>query len=90
MALSSTLSVRMRRPSAHWFRHTLNDLLRKATTGEVQRSITGHMTTDMSEHYSHVSISERQKAVDRALRIVTSAKAGDRAGDQTKENKKAG
>lgn len=35
-------------------------------------------------------LSERRNAVTLALRIVTSAKAGDRAGDQTKEKKKAG
>lgn len=73
--------------SPHWFRHTLNDLLRRATTGEVQRAITGHVTAQMSEHYSHVGIEERRTAVTAALRLV--AEAGDPAGVPAGRKKKA-
>lgn len=52
-------------PSAHWFRYTLNDLLRRVASGEVQRAITGHSTVAMSEHYSHVDVEEKRVALGR-------------------------
>lgn len=61
------------RPSAHWFRHTLSDLLRRQTTDQIQRSITGHVSRRMSEHYSHVSIGEKAEAMGRVLHIVKAA-----------------
>lgn len=40
--------------TVHGFRRTLNNLMRQVATGEVVRSITGHVTERMTEHYSHV------------------------------------
>jgi integrase len=59
-----------KRPSNHWFRHTMSDLLRQATTDQVQRAITGHVTPEMAEHYSHVAIDEKKVAHARVLRLV--------------------
>jgi integrase len=58
-------------PSAHWFRYTLNDLLRRVASGEVQRAITGHTTVAMSEHYSHVDVEEKRVALGRVWETVS-------------------
>ena len=52
--------------SVHGFRRTFNNLLRQATTGEVVRSMTGHVTERMTEHYSHAGANEKRTAVVRA------------------------
>ncbi len=67
------------RPSSHWFRHTLNDLLRRATTGEVQRAITGHATREMSEHYSHVGRDEKRAGLTAALSLARIGRGGSDA-----------
>ncbi len=58
-------------PSAHWFRYTLNDLLRRVASGEVQRALTGHTTVAMSEHYSHVDVEEKRVALGRVWDTVS-------------------
>lgn len=58
------------RPSSHWFRHTLNRLLRQVEAGVVQRAITGHVTEAMAEHYDHVSMAEKKAAVGRVVALV--------------------
>jgi integrase len=83
---AATLAGLSRAPSAHWFRHTMSDLLRQATTGQVQRSITGHVTEAMSEHYSHVGVAEKREALGRVLQLVRpSPKSGDQTGDRATE-----
>jgi hypothetical protein len=79
-------------PSAHWFRYTLNDLLRRSATGHVQRAITGHVTEEMSEHYSHIGLPEKRAALTAALAPVSGdgTTSGDRAGDRAPDTKKAG
>ena len=87
LARAATVAGLSRVPSAHWFRHTMSDLLRQATTGQVQRSITGHVTEAMSEHYSHVAIVEKQEALGRVLQLVRPApKSGDQAGERPSES----
>ncbi|MCB9616745.1 MAG: tyrosine-type recombinase/integrase [Sandaracinus sp.] len=61
------------RPSSHWFRHTLNRLLRQVEAGVVQRAITGHVTDAMAEHYDHVTLAEKKAAVGRVLALVRPA-----------------
>lgn len=68
-----------RRPTPHSFRYSFNDLLRRSASGEVQRAIVGHTSTKMSEHYSHVSVPERQKASAAALALLRS-ESGDPVG----------
>ena len=69
-----------KRFTIHGFRRTFNNLLRQATTGEVVRSMTGHVTERMTEHYSHVDADEKRAAVLRTLaplsRAATSSPAG--------------
>lgn len=65
------VSGKGRVPSAHWFRYTLNDLLRRVASGEVQRAITGHSTLAMSEHYSHVDVEEKRVALGRVWETVS-------------------
>ncbi len=59
-----------RHMSAHRFRHTLNNLLRQLSSGMVARSITGHTTEEMTEHYSHVGIEERRAAVAGVVSLI--------------------
>jgi hypothetical protein len=60
-----------KRFTIHGFRRTFNNLLRQATTGEVVRSIMGHVTERMTEHYSHIESHEKRAAVVRALAPFT-------------------
>lgn len=53
--------------TAHCFRHTFNDLARRIDpSGQVTRSMTGHVTEEMTVHYSHVSLDEKRALVMRA------------------------
>ena len=74
-------------PSAHWFRHTLNSLLRRSAEGIVQRSITGHVTEEMAEHYDRVTVAEKRKAIAGAFRLV---RGGQDTGDQRKPGTEPG
>jgi hypothetical protein len=56
-----------KRFTIHGFRRTFNNLRRQATSGEVVRSMTGHVTERMTEHYSHVGADEKRAAVRLAL-----------------------
>jgi integrase len=58
------------RITPHGFRRTFNNLLRQVTTSTVQKSITGHSTDRMAEHYSHVHIDEKLDAVRRVVGLV--------------------
>ena len=44
--------------------------MRQVTSGEVVRSITGHVTERMTEHYSHVESEEKRQAANKVLRLV--------------------
>lgn len=59
-----------RRQTVHGLRRTFNDLLRQITSGEVVRSMTGHSSKVMTEHYSHVAQSEKSAAVTRAFEVI--------------------
>jgi integrase len=47
------------RITAHGLRRTFNNLARQQTSREVLKSITGHSTDAMVEHYSHVGTDEK-------------------------------
>jgi integrase len=52
----------------HGLRRTFNNLVRKVTKdGTVTRSMTGHKTPGMMDHYSTVSLEERAEATSRAF-----------------------
>lgn len=56
--------------TVHGLRRTMNNLLRQVTHGEVVRSVTGHVTERMTEHYSHIGADEKSSAVARVLQLV--------------------
>jgi hypothetical protein len=77
-----------KRFTIHGFRRTFNNLLRQATTGEVVRSMTGHVTERMTEHYSHIESHEKRAAVVRAFApftkgLVTNSRASHNAQNGT-------
>lgn len=53
--------------TAHTMRRTFNNLARQAAGEIVARAMTGHMTQAMTEHYSHVTLAEKSKALEAAL-----------------------
>jgi len=61
------------RPSAHWFRYTFNRLLRQTAEGIVQRSMTGHVTEAMADHYDHVALDEKRSALGGVVHRITTA-----------------
>lgn len=57
--------------SGHGLRRTFNDLARRASVDPViTRSMTGHVTEQMREHYSTVRIDEKRAAVAKVIRLV--------------------
>jgi hypothetical protein len=46
----------------------------------ITRSITGHVTEQMREHYSTVGLDEKKAAVANVLRLVPRTKVGTRVG----------
>ena len=44
--------------------------VRRVAEGMVQRSITGHVTEAMAEHYDSVALREKRAALSSALRLV--------------------
>lgn len=59
-----------RKQTVHGLRRTFNDLMRQITSGEVVRSMTGHSSQAMTDHYSHVSGEEKKAAVRRGFDVI--------------------
>ncbi|MEY4514882.1 MAG: hypothetical protein RLZZ450_7004 [Pseudomonadota bacterium] len=75
--------------TTHGLRRTFNDLMRQVSSGEVVRSIMGHVTERMTEHYSHVRSEEKADAVARIVRLVhLSAKVGTQVGTKGRNEKR--
>lgn len=55
----------------HGLRRTFNDLLRQHTDGDVVRSIIGHVTEQMTGHYSLIRADEKQVAQRKVLALLT-------------------
>ena len=68
------------RCTVHGLRRTFNNLARQVAAGEVVRSITGHCTPSMTEHYSSVGTSEKLAAATRVW-VLVAGKSGDGGGD---------
>lgn len=70
--------------TTHGLRRTFNNLSRQVAGEIVTRSITGHVTQEMTEHYSHVDRSEKLAAVGKVVRLVglPSGEVGDQVGDR--------
>jgi integrase len=73
-----------KRVSVHGLRRTFNNLSRQVAGEIVTRSITGHVTTAMTEHYSHVDAREKLAAASKILLLLAPAsQVGDQVGDRT-------
>lgn len=62
------------RVTTHGLRRTFNNLARQSTSREVLKSITGHTTDAMVEHYSHVGTDEKtvvSRGVAEAAGVLT-------------------
>jgi integrase len=62
-----TAGVRLITP--HGFRHTMNNAAKKVAGGDIVRSITGHVTSEMTEHYSWVNADEKRETVGNVIRL---------------------
>ena len=59
-----------KRVTTHGLRRTFNNLSRQVAGEIVTRSITGHVTAAMTEHYSHVGKDEKLAAAGSIVRMV--------------------
>jgi len=63
-------------------RRTFNDLARNANVeGLVTKSISGHLTDRMKDHYSTVSAAEQSEGIGRVIKLVEAAPVGVPAND---------
>lgn len=62
----------IRRITTHGFRRTWNNLARQLADRMVVRSIVGHTSEAMTEHYSHVALDEKRAAAEAVARLVRS------------------
>ncbi len=62
-----------KRVTTHGLRRTFNNLSRQLNGEIVTRSMTGHVTEAMTEHYSHVGREEKLAAVGRIAQLVALA-----------------
>jgi integrase len=62
-------AANVRSISPHAFRHTMNNAAKKVASGDIVRSITGHVTSEMTEHYSWVNQDEKRETVGNVLRL---------------------
>jgi integrase len=71
-----------KRVSVHGLRRTFNNLARQVAGDIVTRSITGHVTASMTEHYSHVGADEKLRAASNIVRLLMPHReVGDQVGD---------
>lgn len=62
-------------------RRTFNNLARQVAGDIVTRSITGHVTEAMTEHYSHVGAGEKMQAASKiVLLLVPTNEVGEQVG----------
>ena len=76
--------------TVHGLRYTFTDLIRLSKADAVvRRALTGHVTQEMQQHYSHVGTDEKRAAIAGALRLLADAKAA-RPDQQRRVNEPAG
>jgi integrase len=66
-----------KRVSVHGLRRTFNNLFRQVADDIVTRSITGHVTAAMTEHYSHVDAREKLQAASKILSVILECGRGE-------------
>jgi len=59
-----------KRVTVHGLRRTFNNLSRQVAGAIVTRAITGHVTEEMTEHYSHVDRAEKLRAADQVVALA--------------------
>ena len=59
-----------KRVTVHGLRRTFNNLSRQVAGNIVTRAITGHVTEEMTEHYSHVDRAEKLRAADQVVALA--------------------
>lgn len=64
--------------ASHTLRRTFNDMTRLIADRLTVMSMTGHITEQMFEHYSNVSIEEKRKVVEKAFPALVSGEADQR------------
>lgn len=69
------------RVTTHGLRRTFNNLARQVASREVVKSITGHVTDRMFEHYSQVGPGERSAVQDRVREMVDEPRRPKKKGD---------
>jgi len=79
-----------RRFTLHGLRYTFTDLIRLSKADAVvRRALTGHVTREMQDHYSHVGTEEKRAAIGGALKLVVITK-GAKNGERTAESVNSG
>ncbi len=68
--------------TVHGLRRTFNNLARQVAGEIVTRSITGHVTAQMTEHYSFVDRAEKLAAAGKVVQMVFGNPVGDPVGDR--------
>lgn len=71
--------------TTHGLRRTYNDLARRHADGLVVRSVIGHSSEAMTEHYSHVDVGEKKAASEAVLRSVRAIGSGASNGQKPAE-----
>lgn len=65
----------------HGLRRTFNNLARQVAAAQVVKSITGHTTDAMMEHYSLIGIGEKAEATRLVMALVEAKKSADEDDD---------
>lgn len=64
-------AAKVRTISPHGLRYSFNHAAKRTTTRDVVRSITGHVTEEMTTHYDWIRNDEKHRAVAGVLQLVT-------------------
>lgn len=79
-----------KRITPHMMRYLFNDVLRQAGVDKVTRkSLTGHVTDEMTEHYSSVSMDEKRVAMESVAAKLRDVKVGTLVGTGAEKGKAA-
>lgn len=76
--------------SPHGLRYSFNHAAKRVAERDVVRSITGHVTEEMTQHYDWIRADEKRSAVAGVVALITRASGGDSGGDASAGTKKPG
>ena len=75
--------------TVHGLRRTMNNLVRKQAPGIVTRSIMGHVSEVMTNHYSIADSAEKKAAVAAVVQLIRGSSGGPSAEAPKEEVRKA-